>query len=487
MTASVAVLASCILARGGASVATGGGMIPPELTTPNYRFTKLGGIGHQKGVARQDPSNVIRVGELYHVWYTQRKTGTHPYASTVYHATSTDGFDWQDRGEAFGKGPKGAWDSFGVITPYVAVIDGTYYLFYTGTSAERPFKSRGADGTLRHLGVAVADDAGGPWRRFEGNPVLSPDEGAWDSLIVDDTHVIVREGKCWLYYKGGHRTIKPSDTEWGLALADSPTGPYVKHGANPLIGGHTVCVWPHWSGIAAFVDKAGPERFTVQYSPDGIRFERAARLEVVHTGCGPYDPDAFTDARLGGGITWGVAQNPGPRGELHIVRFDVDLLALPEPPAGHEWQRVAELSDDFGGAQVDGTKWLTHHPYWKGREPSRFDPANVSVRDGKLRLRSTTDVDDLSGVKDPKKDVWVRSACLSSKRRSASYGYYETRMRASRLSMTSSFWFQGKYSEIDVVEEVGRPAKKPGRGRLMLMNTHFYKGGWKHDKKTPKH
>jgi hypothetical protein len=42
-------------------------------------------------------------------------------------------------------------------------------------------------------------------QRFEANPVLSPgtEETAWDSLIVDDTHVLVHEGRFWLYYKGG--------------------------------------------------------------------------------------------------------------------------------------------------------------------------------------------------------------------------------------------------------------------------------------------
>jgi len=168
--------------------------VPPELKTPNYRVTQLGGIGHDPRLDRQDPSNVIHVGDRYYVWYTQRKHGVHPYASTVFYATSKDGIHWEDRGEALGKGPKGAWDSFGVITPYVAAIGGTYYLYYTGTTAAKPWKSRGPDGTLRHIGVAVAERPDGPWRRLEGNPVLSPTRGAWDSLIVDDTHLIVRRG-----------------------------------------------------------------------------------------------------------------------------------------------------------------------------------------------------------------------------------------------------------------------------------------------------
>jgi len=299
---------------------------PPELTTPNYRVREISGIGHQQGVSRQDPSNVIKVGDRYFVYYTQRKTGVHPYASTVYYASSEDGIRWTDHGEAVGKGQPGTWDSFGVITPYVAVIESKYYLFYTGTSAAKPFRSRDPDGTLRHIGIAVAESPRGPWTKWKDNPVLSPDADKWDSLIVDDAHVIVRGGKHWLYYKGGHGTIRPDQTEWGLAIAEKITGPYVKSKHNPLVGGHTVCLWPHREGIAALVDSAGSERHTVQWSPDGIHFTRAAKVERIHTGCGPLDPDAFTGDGYGGGITWGVAQHRDRR-SLHLIRFDCELLA----------------------------------------------------------------------------------------------------------------------------------------------------------------
>jgi len=109
----------------------------------------------------------------------------------------------------------------------------------------------------------------------------------------------------------------------------------VKYEGNPVLhSGHTVCVWPHREGVAALVDNAGPERFTVQYSPDGIHFTRTAKLELVHTGCGPHDPDAFNNTSFGRGITWGVAQHR-TNGLLHIIRFDCELLApATKPPLG---------------------------------------------------------------------------------------------------------------------------------------------------------
>ena len=56
------------------SLAKASGGIPEELKTPNYRITKLEGMGYDKQYGRQDPSNVIKVGDTYHV-YTSKFTG----------------------------------------------------------------------------------------------------------------------------------------------------------------------------------------------------------------------------------------------------------------------------------------------------------------------------------------------------------------------------------------------------------------------------
>ena len=163
-----------------------------------------------------------------------------------------------------------------------------------------------------------------------------------------------------------------------------------------------------------------------------------------------------------------------------------DENRLPAPAAGCHWQAYASLTDEFSGTHLDPSKWQPRQPYWAGREPSRFDPANASVKSGHLLLRSTTQVHSQSEVHDPLKDIWVQSACVASLLPIARYGYYEARMKASDLSMTSSFWLQGKHSEIDVVEQIGDSAKNPEKGKQMLMNTHYFAQGWDHDIATPR-
>ena len=307
--------------------------VPPELTRPNFRVTKLKGIGHEKDVRRQDPSNVIKAGNTYYVWYSKVvRTPSTPFSAyfgSIWYASSKDGIHWSEKGQALRQGWQGSWDSRGVLTPYVAVVGSNYFMFYTGTCAEKPFET---NTTLRHIGLAVADGPNVGWRKFNANPILSPgkDQTAWDSLLVDDAHLIVRNGKYWLYFKGRNAATSPKQTRWGLAVADYITGPYVKYENNPIIdSGHTVCVWPHREGVAALVDFAGPQKHTVQYAPDGINFRFCAKVEPrVLAGCGPYDPDAFSNTKYGRGIRWGVAQDG--RGEVYIVRFDCDLTA-PKP------------------------------------------------------------------------------------------------------------------------------------------------------------
>lgn len=154
---------------------------------------------------------------------------------------------------------------------------------------------------------------------------------------------------------------------------------------------------------------------------------------------------------------------------------------LPSPPDNRAWQPVPALSDEFNGQALDPTKWIPRHPSWRGRN-SRHEPDNVTVAGGMLRLRST-----LRKGADTVSASTVTAACVTSKERNCRPGYYEARIRASDLSMTSAFWFQGKRTEIDVIENVGRPTLEASSWieDTMMMNTHDFRNGWKRDVATP--
>lgn len=109
----------------------------------------------------------------------------------------------------------------------------------------------------------------------------------------------------------------------GLAVADAPEGPYVKHAANPILdGGHEVCVWPHGDGVATMLCNVGPEGNTLQYSDDGVRFRRVQSI-VPPKAPGPYREDHFRDG-AGPGIRWGVCMAIDG-GRPYLLRFDCEL------------------------------------------------------------------------------------------------------------------------------------------------------------------
>ncbi len=312
------------------------GARPDKAFHTTFRYGPAQGIGFEEGVTRRDPSDVIRVGSVYYVWYTRTTRSRGGYDATVWNATSPDGKVWTEKAEVVARGTKGTWDERSVFTPNILVAEKRYYLFYTAVPA--PFDER----TKTAIGVAAADSPDGPWRKSPGNPVLrtgrsgkwlgasgtrADPKGDWDSHRVDDACLIVRDGKYWLYYKGRQMGLKPAQTKMGVAIAEKPAGPYVKHGSNPLIkSGHEVLVWPYREGVVSLVGPTGPEKNTVQYAPDGLTFSVKAQVRRVPHAPGAYRPDAFTDTRVGRGVTWGISMVHHKQWP-YLVRYECDLGA----------------------------------------------------------------------------------------------------------------------------------------------------------------
>jgi beta-xylosidase len=289
--------------------------------------SSLEGIGEEEGVMRRDPSDIIKVNDLYYVWYT-KGAFSHGYDASVFYATSPDGRKWTEKGEALARGPQGSWDEQSVFTPNILVAEGKYWLFYTAVS--KPFFNSGPNITKTAIGIAVSESPDGPWTRLESNPVLNAtdDPAKFDSLRVDDACLVVRDGKFWLYFKGRQWGKSYTETKMGVAIADKPEGPYVRHPGNPVVpGGHEVVVWPYGKGVVARIGGIGaPEvRHTLQYSEDGLNFAKMMNSpRRFAEGAGAYRPEAFTDSGKGMMIEWGVDIR-GRQGALPFIgRFDCE-------------------------------------------------------------------------------------------------------------------------------------------------------------------
>jgi hypothetical protein len=319
-----------------------------------FRYKPLKGLGYEPGVGRRDPSNVIKVNDLYYVYYTriegERPVGVKKATETkrafkwdlaqIWYATSPDGITWTERGMCVQRGDKGSFDDRSVFTPNVLVAEGKYYLVYQAVKA--PYNQRSPN----VVAMASATSPDGPWEKFP-EPVLETGEGgvwkgdesempghmkwaeaeelgSWDSHKVHDPSFLVREGKYWLYYKGQQIGRHPFDSKWGVAIADKPEGPYVKHPLNPITNsGHEIWVWPYKEGVAAIIDWAGPEKNTIQYAPDGVNFEIVSSILDIPPAGGAYIPDLFTNTSDGQGFSWGLCYIKDDWD--YIVRFECDL------------------------------------------------------------------------------------------------------------------------------------------------------------------
>ncbi|CAA6677563.1 MULTISPECIES: family 43 glycosylhydrolase [unclassified Lentimonas] len=299
-----------------------------EVGTVKVTRTALTGIGEEKGVMRRDPSDVIKVGDLYYVWYS-KGTIAPGYDATVWYATSPDGLDWTEQGMAVDKGEAGTWEGGSAFTPNILVAEDRYWLFYTGTSGDYHKKPFNPDSKI---GIAVSDSPNGPWEKLATNPALTNSDvkSDFDSHLVDDACLVTRGGKYYFYYKGREQGKSPAHTKMGLAIADKPEGPYVKYESNPVIpGNHEVVVWTEGTGVAAMIGPRAPKdiKHSVMYSEDGINFTKTYNVTSGHPwAAGSYRPEAFTDSNTGEPIQWGIemAVTKG-KGKLpYLRRYDVE-------------------------------------------------------------------------------------------------------------------------------------------------------------------
>ncbi|RAJ11691.1 family 43 glycosylhydrolase [Arenibacter echinorum] len=143
-----------------------------------FTYQDISGIGIDSLYNRRDNSDIIKVGDTYYVWYSRMDRPITPgYWATIWYATSKDeGYTWQEQGMAIGLGEEGEFDSHSVFTPNILAHKGKYYLYYTGVkptpgNAKNKFENN-SETDFTAIGLAVADSPAGPFVRVKNNPVL---------------------------------------------------------------------------------------------------------------------------------------------------------------------------------------------------------------------------------------------------------------------------------------------------------------------------
>ncbi len=316
-----------------------------------FDYSDVTGIGLEEGVYRRDPSAIIKIGELYYVWYTKSvgacgmdkndplaKKFPWDYAD-IYYAVSKDGHDWEEKGIAVGRGGEGAYDERTVCTPEIFVHNNKYYLVYQCIEKDGEYI-----GTHENIALAESDSPDGPFVKSDKPIHTRPEDGHWfddyetynDEVFEGAAHdptLFFYKGKYHLYYKCGlkktretHADFAGTTTRWGVAISDNPYGPYTPSEYNPISNsGHEIIMWEYNGGMAAMINRDGPEKGTIQYAKDGINFEIMARINHSPAAAGLYRTENTNDSPLEG-LRWGVWHTP-PEERLekwdYIRRFEI--------------------------------------------------------------------------------------------------------------------------------------------------------------------
>ena len=120
----------------------------------------------------------------------------------------------------------------------------------------------------------------------------------------------------------------------------------------------------------------------------------------------------------------------------------------PEPELGKRWVINPLFSDEFNQNSLDSTKWYNFHPYWEGRPPALFLPSGVSVRDGNAQIRAQV-------LSNPRGAFTLGGGAIRS-RAEGSYGYYEARIKASRIGMSTTFWLSNNKTPLLTPNHLGQ-------------------------------
>ena len=218
------------------------------------------------------------------------------------------------------------WDGSATHNPAVIKHNGKYYLYYMGTSSNAEIKQPvPANGNWWHyrnsqrIGVAVADDPAGEWKRLD-HPVLSisPDSTAYDALMVSNPAAAFDDkGRVILLYKQVCKNgkINGGQVRFGVAFADSPFGPFVKHD-KPI-----------------FEASDGAKEWMVAEDPF-VWFQKGTYLAIVRDVVGKFtgDSGAFALMVSKNGYNWQPANHPKVIGSTFYWEGGVASVSKLERP-----------------------------------------------------------------------------------------------------------------------------------------------------------
>ena len=231
-----------------------------------------------------DPS-LVRVGADY---YAVATSSDFVPAFPILH--SRDLVHWELAGNIFPQWPGWAAGSF--WAPDISRVGATYFVYYaarkrdagmcvavaTAAAPTGPYTDHGplvcqADGSIDPQNLVTADGHRFLVWKEDSNSVHRPthiliqplssdglalqgapqpllvNDAAWEGDIVEGPYMIAHGGQYYLFYSGGWCCNSGCNYALGVARSSSPTGPFEKDSANPILASNEVLKCPGHHGM----------------------------------------------------------------------------------------------------------------------------------------------------------------------------------------------------------------------------------------------
>lgn len=165
--------------------------------------------------------------ERYKMWYAGQYFNSYRY--DIGYATSPDGYAWTKHpSPVLSVGNSSEWDNGFLEGPSVIKDGNTYKMWYCGYDAIPD--GNGTDGHA-NIGYATSID-GINWVKDANNPIFTTGLNSWDSVYVQDPHVLKQNGMYYMWYGGND--VESYGQKVGYAWSADGIN-WTKHNANPVL------------------------------------------------------------------------------------------------------------------------------------------------------------------------------------------------------------------------------------------------------------
>ncbi len=205
-------------------------------------------------------------------------------------------------------GAEGSWDEMCTETSDAFKDYGTYYVYYHGFG--RQFDYGTQQGIGYQLGVATSTHPLGPFKKFEGNPILEVGpKGSWEDITVACA-MVLKEGtdEYYMWYSAKSSLTPQGVFDIGLATASSPLGPWKKYEGNPIledfgyVGGVVKVNEKYYLYTAYPIGSTGvdysPMSLAVADSPEGPWTKYEGNPVIAQGEWGEWDDGGFSEAEV---------------------------------------------------------------------------------------------------------------------------------------------------------------------------------------------